>query len=143
MPMLTSTTLQVRSESDLVPARHLARSFAKEVGLGLVDETKLVTAVSELTRNILVHGGGGSISVETVEAERGLGVRCYFDDEGPGIENISQAMVDGFSTTSSLGYGLPGAKRLVDEFEIRSQPGKGTHVTITKWSNHPKTSSIY
>ncbi len=127
------TILPATSESDLVTARHLARGYSKEIGLGLVDETKLVTAVSELTRNAIVHGGGGSVCFEQVERDGRQGVRVTFEDHGPGIPDVTVAMLDGGSSTKSLGLGLPGSRRLVDEFELHSEVGKGTKVMIVKW----------
>ncbi len=132
-PTSKQSTMAAQTEADLVSARHLARSYAKDLGLGLVDETKLVTAVSELTRNLIVHGGGGSVFIERIDEVSRHGIRAVFEDHGPGIANINLAMMDGHSSTKSLGLGLPGSKRLVSEFQIDSEAGKGTRVTITKW----------
>ena len=115
--------------------RQLLRREADRAGLGLVDATKLITAGSELARNILTHAGGrgGRLRVEQVSASGRNGVRATFTDEGPGIEDLDAALVDGFSTNGSLGLGLPGSRRLVDELQIRSAPGSGTTVVIVKW----------
>jgi serine/threonine-protein kinase RsbT len=102
--------------------------------LGLVDQTKIVTAASELSRNTLIHGGGGWAFLGLVENGRHRGVQLTFEDEGPGIPNIEKAMQDGYTTGSGLGLGLGGAKRLSNEFAIESQPGKGTRITITRWT---------
>lgn len=132
--VLQENRLNAITEADLISARHLARSYAKDIGLGLVDETKLVTAVSELTRNLIVHGKGGTIYYSTVENNGRKGVRVVFEDRGPGIADISSAMSDGHSSIKSMGVGLPGSKRLVSEFEIKSEVGKGTQITIIKWT---------
>ena len=115
--------------------RQLVRVAAADNGLSLVDQTKLVTAASELARNTLVHGGGGTARVDVVKSANGrVGVKLYFTDEGPGIPDIEQALTDGWSTGTGLGLGLSGARRLVDEFELTSKPGAGTRVTVVKWS---------
>jgi serine/threonine-protein kinase RsbT len=107
--------------------------MAQDLGFSLVDQTKLVTATSELARNTVKYGGGGEMSVERLTRTGQLGIRVVFVDQGPGIANIEQAMVDGWSTGSGLGLGLSGAKRLVNEFEIESRVGEGTRVAITRW----------
>ena len=122
----------VSSEADLIAVRQALRAQAEHAGLGLVDMTKLVTAGSELTRNILTYAGTGRVLVELVHLEERRGVRAVFADSGPGIEDIALAMTDGFSTRGSLGLGLPGARRLVDDMAIDSEPGTGTVVEITK-----------
>ena len=127
--------LPIRSGDDVVRVRQQVRTTAAENGLSLVDQTKLVTAASELARNTLVHGGGGSARVEVVKSANGrVGVKLYFTDEGPGIPNIEQALTDGWSTGTGLGLGLSGARRLVDEFELSSETGAGTSVAVVKWS---------
>jgi serine/threonine-protein kinase RsbT len=107
--------------------------YAREAGMGIVDETKLVTAVSELTRNLVVHGRGGSVFFENLDSGSRVGVRVVFEDHGPGIRDLTEAMRDGHSTIKSMGLGLPGSKRLVSEFDIVSKVGEGTRVTIVKW----------
>ena len=127
--------LPIRSGDDVVRVRQHVRMAAADSGLSLVDQTKVVTAASELARNTLVHGGGGTARVELVKAGNGRqGVRIGFTDDGPGIPDISNALTDGWTTGNGLGLGLSGARRLVDEFELTSQPGSGTSVVVVKWS---------
>lgn len=127
--------MPIRSGDDVVRIRQLVRVVAADCGLSLVDQTKVVTAASELARNTLVHGGGGTARVELVKTGNGRkGVRIGFTDEGPGIPDIAMALTDGWTTGSGLGLGLSGARRLVDEFELMSQPGSGTSVVVVKWS---------
>jgi serine/threonine-protein kinase RsbT len=127
--------LPIRSGDDVVRVRQQVRTTAAENGLSLVDQTKLVTAASELARNTLVHGGGGTALVEVVKSATGrTGVKLRFTDEGPGIPDISLALTDGWSSGTGLGLGLSGSRRLVDEFELSSQPGAGTSVVVVKWS---------
>lgn len=128
-----SEIVTVSADADLVLTRNRVRAFAKHAGMGLVDETKLITAASELTRNMLLYAGGGSVSIENVESEEKTGVRIVFEDVGPGISDLTLALTDGYSSANSLGLGLPGARRLVDEFDIKSQPGQGTRIMVTKW----------
>jgi serine/threonine-protein kinase RsbT len=111
------------------------KEFATKIGMSLVNQTKLITAASELVRNMLKYANGGSVVIEIISGERDNGIRLTFDDKGPGIKDIALALKDGFSTGKSLGIGLPGAKRLVSEFDIKSVAGKGTVVTIIKWKN--------
>ncbi|TDC57265.1 anti-sigma regulatory factor [Actinomadura sp. KC345] len=126
--------VRIASNEDVVRARQLVRNAASEAGLSLVDQTKVITAASELARNTLVHGGGGSVQVErTVDARGRTGLRIVFTDDGPGIPDIEQAMADGWTTGDGLGLGLSGARRLTDEFELESGPGKGTRVAVVKW----------
>ncbi|HEX4257135.1 MAG TPA: ATP-binding protein [Streptosporangiaceae bacterium] len=125
--------LPVRSDVDLMAVREAARGAAAEAGFSLVNQTKLVTAVSELARNAVVHGGGGEVLVEPVQGTM-RGVRLVVSDHGPGIADIDQALTDGHTTGQGLGLGLGGARRLVDEFGIQSVPGAGTTVTITMWA---------
>lgn len=129
-----SGTYAIRSEQDVVLGRQAVRKLAQECGLRLVDQTKLVTAVSELARNAVIYGGGGDMDWEIVEEGARKGVRLVFRDTGPGIADLKQAMTDGWTSGNGLGLGLAGAKRLVDLFEIQSAPGQGTRVTITKWN---------
>jgi serine/threonine-protein kinase RsbT len=127
--------LPIRSGDDVVRVRQQVRTAAAENGLSLVDQTKLVTAASELARNTLVHGGGGTALVEVVKSPAGrTGVKLRFTDEGPGIGDIELALTDGWTSGNGLGLGLSGARRLVDEFELHSQPGAGTKVVVVKWS---------
>jgi serine/threonine-protein kinase RsbT len=124
---------EVKSEDQVVHVRQLVRKWSAELGFGLVDQTKLVTAASELARNTLIHGGGGEVELQTLENGVRLGLRLVFSDRGKGITDIDLALRDGYTTGSGLGLGLGGSKRLVNEFEIQSQPGQGTRVTITRW----------
>jgi serine/threonine-protein kinase RsbT len=127
--------LPIRSGDDVVRVRQFVRNAAADNGLSLVDQTKLVTAASELARNTLVHGGGGAARVEVVKSANGrAGVMLYFTDEGPGITDIGLALTDGWTTGTGLGLGLSGTRRLVDEFELTSEPGAGTSVVVVKWS---------
>jgi serine/threonine-protein kinase RsbT len=132
---LSKDEMAVVREQDVVPFRNRVREYAVKIKMGLVNQTKLITAASELVRNMLRYANGGRIRIEIVSKGRDNGIRLTFADTGPGIQNIDQAMKDGFSTGRSLGLGLPGARRLVNEFNIQSETGKGTTVTIIKWSN--------
>ncbi len=123
----------VRSSDDVIVARRAVRELTIKQGFSLVDQTKMVTAVSELARNTLLHGGGGDMDLEVVRAQTRVGVRATFVDEGPGIPDVELAMKDGYSTGGGLGLGLSGSKRLVNDFEIESKPGKGTKVVIVRW----------
>ena len=125
--------LPLRSGEDVVRLRKAVRDRAVALGFSLVDQTKIVTAASELGRNTIQHGGGGRAEVAFVSDPRRKGIRLEFIDEGPGIADIAQALVDGFSTGGGLGLGLSGAKRLSSEFQIESAPGKGTRVAIVRW----------
>ncbi|MEV1288220.1 ATP-binding protein [Micromonospora sp. NPDC049679] len=124
----------IASDQDVVRVRQMVRTVAVAVKLSLVDQTKLVTAASELARNTLVYGGGGEVLVSIVENGRRRGVRIVFTDKGPGIADLDLALTDGYTTGGGLGLGLSGARRLVDEFDIETAAGKGTRVTVTKWS---------
>lgn len=127
--------LPIRTGDDVVRVRQQVRVAAAQNGLSLVDQTKLVTAASELARNALVHGGGGMARVEVVTSGSGKpGVRIDFTDDGPGIADVDLALTDGWTSGEGLGLGLSGARRLVDEFELTSKPGRGTSVVVTKWS---------
>ena len=132
MSVVDSETIPVASEPDMVVVRRRVREAAARTGLSLVDQTKLVTAASELARNTLIYGGGGTMQLETLNGPR-LGVRLIFVDQGPGIPDIDLALRDGFTTGSGLGLGLSGSKRLVNEFEIDSKVGQGTRVAVTRW----------
>ncbi len=133
--VLNKDRIQIVREQDLVLFRNRVKEYAVKIGMGLVNQTKLITAASELVRNMLRYGGGGVALIEVINEERNSGIRLTFNDEGPGIPDIPAAMKDGFSTGKSLGLGLPGSKRLVNEFNIKSVVGKGTSVTILKWKN--------
>jgi serine/threonine-protein kinase RsbT len=127
--------LAIRSGDDVVRVRQQVRASAARSGLSLVDQTKLITAASELARNALVYGGGGTARIEAVVSAQGRnGIRISFADDGPGIPDVDLALTDGWSSGQGLGLGLSGARRLVDEFELDSKPGQGTSVTVTKWS---------
>lgn len=127
-----SESLDIRSSDDVVRVRQRVRAVAVEAGLGLVDQTKIVTAASELARNTLDYGGGGRVNIELVTTPR-RGLRLEFIDQGPGIKDVDVALRDGFTTGKGLGLGLGGAKRLSSEFHIESTPGQGTRVHITRW----------
>ena len=126
-------TLPIRVGSDLVLVRQAVRTTAAELRFSLVDQTKIVTAASELARNTYEHGGGGRVRIEVLEAPPRRGLKLVFEDEGPGIPNIELALKDGYTTGNGLGLGLGGAKRLVNEFAIESEPGRGTRVTVVRW----------
>lgn len=133
--VLNKDTMRVEREQDVVLFRNRVKEYAVKIGMSLVNQTKLITAASELVRNMLKYGGGGSVLIEVLTEGRNTGIRLIFDDKGPGIKDISLAMKDGFSSGKSLGLGLPGTKRLVNEFDIKSTVGKGTTVSIIKWKN--------
>ncbi|MGY3232519.1 serine/threonine-protein kinase RsbT [Luteibacter sp. HA06] len=134
MNVLKSGSQPVRIEQDVVMARQVARKLAVEAGLRLIDQTKLVTAASELARNTVVYGRGGDMDWEILEEERRKGLRLTFRDQGPGIADMKLAMTDGWTSGGGLGLGLTGAKRLVDDFSVESAPGEGTRVMICKWT---------
>ena len=132
--MITRTeTVPVTSGNDIIRVRQVVREAALSVGFSLVDQTKVVTAASELARNIIDYGGGGEVTVEVHDNGTRRGVRAIFADSGPGIADIEQALRDGYTSGGGLGLGLGGARRLSNEFEIKSAPGEGTRVTITRW----------
>jgi serine/threonine-protein kinase RsbT len=133
MPVLRDEQLPIGTEYDVVIARQTVRKWAAELGFNLVDQTKVLTAASELARNVLVHGGGGTAKLEILNDGARRGLRLTFEDQGPGIPDIELALRDGYTTGSGLGLGLGGSKRLVSDFDITSTVGKGTRVTITKW----------
>jgi serine/threonine-protein kinase RsbT len=133
MQAARSSSLSVTAESDIVKVRQAARAATLEMKCSLVDQTKVVTAASELARNLLVYGGGGEVLIEFVEEGLRRGLRITFKDDGPGIPDIELALKDGFTSGKGMGLGLGGAKRLVNDFEIHSKAGEGTRVTITKW----------
>ena len=133
MPVVKHETLPILAEPDVVQVRQAVRKWASELTFSLVDQTKIVTAASELARNVLVHGKGGSVRLEVMHENGKRGLRLTFEDKGPGIADIDMALRDGFTTGSGLGLGLGGSKRLVNEFEIQSKQGEGTRVTIVRW----------
>jgi serine/threonine-protein kinase RsbT len=133
--ILTKEVMSIVREQDVVPFRNRVKEYAIKVGMGVVNQTKIITAASELIRNMLKYGGGGKATIEVVSKGRENGLRLVFADQGPGIKDVQQAMKDGFSTGKSLGLGLPGTRRLVSEFDIQSEQGAGTTVTIIKWKN--------
>lgn len=133
MPDDAGETLFIRSDNDVVRVRQRVRAAAIAAGLRLVDQTKIVTAASELARNTLDYGGGGVVQIEPASDGVRSGVRLTFKDQGPGIADIAQAMTDGFTSGAGLGLGLSGAKRLSNEFDIWSEVGVGTRVTIARW----------
>ncbi|MFH8336384.1 anti-sigma regulatory factor [Streptomyces sp. AM6-12] len=132
-PLASTTRLPVGSDADLAWVRQHVRQVAAGLGFGLVQQTKLVTAASELARNTLVHGGGGHVEVTLLTDGAQPGLRLSFVDTGPGIRDIERAMTDGYTTGGGLGLGMSGAKRLVKEFTVDSRPGQGTTVTIADW----------
>lgn len=132
---LNKDRMHVVKEQDVVPFRNRVKEYAVRIKMGLVNQTKLITAASELVRNMLRYGNGGEVLIEIVSRGRDNGIRLTFADKGPGIADISLAMKDGFSTGKSLGLGLPGTKRLVNEFDIKSELGRGTCITVIKWAN--------
>lgn len=132
---LSKDTIQVLKEQDVVFLKNRVKEVAVKIKMGLVNQTRLLTAASELVRNMMRYANGGVCQIEVVSSGRNNGVRLVFSDKGPGIPDIAAAMRDGFSTGKSLGLGLPGSKRLVNEFDIKSKVGEGTTVTIIKWAN--------
>ena len=133
MAVLKHETRPLRSSDDVVGVRQIVRQWAVAVGFSLVDQTKIVTAASELARNTVIHGGGGTFRLESLNDDARRGLRLIFEDQGPGIVDIEQALKDGFTTGGGLGLGLGGAKRLSNEFDIASRPGEGTRIAITRW----------
>ena len=129
-----SETLPVRETSDILLVRQVVRECATELGFSVLDRTKLLTAASELARNTLIHGGGGTMLLETFVKNDRRGLRLTFEDKGPGIADLEQAMTNGFTTKGGMGLGLGGSKRLVNEFEVVSRVGEGTRVTATRWT---------
>lgn len=133
MKSLRRDTVTIQNSSDVVLARQKVRQWAQELRFTLVDQTKLVTAASELARNTLDHGKGGHMVIDVVENLARTGLQLTFEDRGPGISDIQAALRDGFTTGSGMGLGLGGSKRLVNDFDIQSQPGQGTRVTVVRW----------
>ncbi|MEX1241691.1 MAG: anti-sigma regulatory factor [Cyclobacteriaceae bacterium] len=137
MPILivSKDQISISKEQDVVPFRNRVKEYAVKINMGVVTETKLITAASELVRNMLTYGRGGIALIEVVTRGPDTGIRLTFTDKGPGIGDVTLALEDGYSTSKSLGLGLPGARRLVSEFEIQSYVGKGTTIRIIKWKN--------
>jgi serine/threonine-protein kinase RsbT len=133
MPPSRSEELPLRSGSDVVKVRQVVRTWAAELGFSLVDQTKLVTGASELARNTLDHGRGGSVRLEVLEENGRRGLAMTFEDQGPGIADLALALTDGYTTGNGLGLGLSGTRRLMTEFRIDSQPGQGTRVYCARW----------
>ncbi len=133
MVVSKTDTLDVRSSTDIVLIRQAVRKWTAELGFSLVDQTKMITAASELARNTLDYGGGGVVNLESLQEGTKRGLRLTFEDHGPGIADIEQALTDGFTSGKGMGLGLGGSRRLVNEFEISSRVGEGTRVTITRW----------
>ena len=131
--MTARESLAIRDQSDVVKVRHEVRAWAARHGFSVVDQTKIVTAASELARNTLIYGLGGTCTIEWVEDGVHNGLRLIFEDQGPGIPDIDQALRDGFTTGNGMGLGLGGARRLMSDFRIESQPGKGTRITVSRW----------
>ncbi|MCC2673558.1 MAG: rsbT [Ramlibacter sp.] len=126
-------SLPLRNEADIVASRQKVRVLSQHLKFSLVDQTKMITAASELSRNTLVHGGGGAMRWELLDDGLRRGLRLHFEDEGPGIPDLTLALTDGWTSGGGMGLGLPGSKRLVHEFEVKSAPGAGTRVSITRW----------
>lgn len=133
MLVLRAEQLALRTADDVVRARQAARQWAIELGFSLVDQTKIVTAASELARNTVTHGGGGALRLEALNDGARRGLRLTFEDQGPGIPDLQLAMRDGYTTGTGLGLGLGGARRLMSDFAISSQPGQGTRITTVRW----------
>lgn len=133
--VLSKDIMKIEKEQDVVPFRNRVRENAVKIGMSLVNQTKLITAASELVRNMLKYANGGSVNIEIISQGRDNGIRLTFEDKGPGINDVTLAMKDGYSSGKSLGIGLPGTKRLVNEFDIKSIVGQGTTVSIIKWKN--------
>jgi serine/threonine-protein kinase RsbT len=133
MSTLKDETYEVRTSADVVRVRQIVRAWAAELGFSLVDQTKLVTGASELARNTVEHGGGGRVRLEMLNDQLRRGLRMTFEDEGPGIPDMTLALTDGYSTGTGLGLGLSGARRLMSEFRIQSEVGKGTRVQVARW----------
>ena len=131
--METKGSIPLHGEADIVMCRQTVRKLAQEMKFSLVDQTKMITAASELSRNTLVHGGGGRMRWEFVERNGKRGLQLHFEDEGPGIKDMNLALTDGWTSGGGMGLGLPGSKRLVNDFEVHSEPGLGTRVSITRW----------
>lgn len=133
MTVTKSESVPIRGSAEVVSVRHLVRRWAVDLGFTLVEQTKIVTAASELARNTVDYGKGGTLTVEALDNGTRKGLRLIFEDQGPGIPDVSVALRDGYTSGNGMGLGLGGAKRLSNEFEIQSAPGQGTRVAITRW----------
>jgi serine/threonine-protein kinase RsbT len=133
MAVVKAETRAIRAGEDVVLVRQAVRQWAADLKFSLVDQTKIITAASEIARNTLDYGGGGMVRLESLNDADRRGLRLIFEDKGPGIEDVAQALKDGYTTGTGLGLGLGGARRLVNEFDIVSRPGEGTKVTLTRW----------
>jgi len=133
--ILNRDSMSIIREQDVVPFRNRVKEYAVKIGMSLVNQTKLITGASELVRNMLKYANGGVVRIEVISKGRDNGIRLIFEDKGPGIPDVQKAMLDGFTTGKSMGLGLPGTKRLMNEFKIHSEVGKGTVVTVVKWKN--------
>jgi serine/threonine-protein kinase RsbT len=133
MAIIKSDQMPIHADEDVVLVRQEVRKWSVELGFSLIDQTKIVTAASELARNTLIHGGGGQLTLEAHNDQTRRGLRLTFEDHGPGIPDVEKAMKDGFTTGGGLGLGLGGAKRLSNEFQLASRPGEGTRITIARW----------
>lgn len=133
MTVLRCEVMEARAAQDVVLVRQAVRAWAIAQGLGIVDQTKIVTAASELARNTVEYGGGGTVRLEALQEGARRGLRLTFEDQGPGIPDIALALTDGYTTGGGMGLGLSGSKRLVNEFDLWSEPGRGTRVTVTRW----------
>jgi serine/threonine-protein kinase RsbT len=133
MLLSKAEVLPLRTDDDVVRVRQAVRELATGLGFSLVDQTKVVTAASELARNTVTHGEGGKVTLETLRNDARVGLRLCFEDQGPGIPDIELALRDGYTTRKGLGLGLSGSRRLMNEFEIQSTPGQGTRVSVTRW----------
>jgi len=136
MKIINNETIRLRASEDISYIRQIVRNWMVELRFSLVEQTKIVTAASELARNTIEHGGGGTVQLITLNDSGRTGLQLIFKDKGPGIPDLEIALKDGFSTGSGLGLGLSGSKRLVDEFDLKSKPDKGTCITITKWRHN-------
>jgi serine/threonine-protein kinase RsbT len=126
-------SVPLRSEEDIVASRQKVRTLTQQLKFSLVDQTKMITAASELSRNTVVHGGGGAMRWELIDEGVKRGLRLHFEDQGPGIPDMKLALTDGWTSGTGMGLGLPGSKRLVHDFDLESAPGRGTRVSITRW----------
>ena len=133
MTVLRSESMALRGNQDIVAVRQAVRAWAIAQGLGLVDQTKIVTAASELARTTVEYGGGGTVLLEAIQEGAKRGLRLTFEDQGPGIADLKLALTDGYTTGTGMGLGLSGSRRLVNEFDLWSEAGKGTRVTVTRW----------
>jgi serine/threonine-protein kinase RsbT len=131
--MTTQETLSIRDQADVVRVRHEVRAWAARYGFSVVDQTKIVTAASELARNTLIYGLGGTCRIEWLDDGLRRGLRLTFEDQGPGIANVEQALRDGYTTGNGMGLGLGGARRLMSDFRIESEVGKGTRIMVARW----------